>query len=73
MQCSFFCWLEREIALKVPHDEVSISEKLYEFRSQQPYFAGLSFETIAGFGPNGAIIHYKAESETAAVCFPPSF
>lgn len=27
---------------------------------------GLSFETIAGFGANGAIIHYKPEPATAA-------
>lgn len=33
----------------------------------QSNYAGLSFETISGSGPNGAIIHYKAEKETARV------
>ncbi len=27
---------------------------------------GLSFPTICGYGPNGAIIHYRATSESAA-------
>lgn len=27
----------------------------------------LSFETISGYGPNGAIIHYKPEPETCAI------
>lgn len=25
----------------------------------------LSFETISGYGPNGAVIHYAAQEETA--------
>ena len=27
--------------------------------SKQDLYMGASFDTIAGFGPNGAIIHYR--------------
>ena len=34
-------------------------------RGSQPGFIEPSFPTIAGVGPNGAIIHYRAEPATA--------
>ncbi|KAG6545323.1 hypothetical protein Mapa_013172 [Marchantia paleacea] len=46
--------------------EVSVSDKLEHFRSQQELFRGLSFSTISGVGSNGAIIHYHPELETCA-------
>lgn len=61
----FFIWLERELS-KGKLNEVNIDEKLYEFRSAQEIFKGESFSTIAGFGPHGAIVHYRAEPETAS-------
>jgi Xaa-Pro aminopeptidase len=39
--------------------ELSASSKLDFFRQQQPHYVGPSFETIAGHGPNGAIVHYR--------------
>ena len=36
------------------------------FFSEQAHFVGLSFETISGFGSNGAIIHYKPDPSSAA-------
>ncbi len=60
----FYMWLENAIPTgKV--NEVTIADKLYEFRSQQALFVGESFATIAGYGPNGAVIHYRAVPETA--------
>ncbi len=60
----FYMWLEKAIPTgKV--NEVTIADKLYEFRSQQALFVGESFATIAGYGPNGAVIHYRAVPETA--------
>lgn len=34
-------------------------------RREQAGYVSLSFETISGYGPNGAVIHYTAEEHTA--------
>lgn len=52
--------------------EVSVSDKLETFRSEQEYFKGLSFPTISSVGPNAAIIHYAPEHETCAELQPDS-
>lgn len=41
--------------------EVDVDRELTARRAVQPGFVGLSFPTIAGAGPNGAVIHYHAE------------
>jgi len=45
-------------------DEITIDKKLYECRNKDINFIGNSFDVIAGSGPNGAIIHYKANDKT---------
>ncbi|KAK4477709.1 hypothetical protein RD792_016960 [Penstemon davidsonii] len=52
--------------------EVSVSDKLEEFRASKEHFRGLSFPTISSVGPNGAIIHYSPEEETCAELDPNS-
>ena len=44
--------------------ELSGSRKLYEFRKTNKKFRFLSFPTISGSGPNGAVIHYKPNVKT---------
>lgn len=44
--------------------ELSIDKKLYEYRAEQTHFKGVSFDTIAGYGAHGAIVHYEATPET---------
>jgi len=59
----FLKWLEEN---GVGENEVSVAEKLKSFRAESKAFKGNSFPTIAGFGANGAIVHYRASNETAA-------
>ncbi|KAF5463412.1 hypothetical protein F2P56_019329 [Juglans regia] len=63
----FWVWLEDEIHKDVKLTEVEVSDKLLEFRSKQAGFIDTSFDTISATGANGAIIHYKPETESCAV------
>lgn len=59
----FFIWLEEN--LKSGNlSEISISDKLRWFRSEEENFVGESFGTIAGYAAHGAIVHYHALPET---------
>ena len=44
--------------------EISIDQKLTSLRAEQPLFRDISFDTIAGYGAHGAIVHYEATPET---------
>jgi len=44
--------------------EISAQNKLLKLRKNNKTFKSLSFPTISGSGPNGAIIHYKANSDS---------
>lgn len=45
-------------------DEISAAVKLEGFRRAVPEFRDISFETISGAGPNGALPHYRVSTET---------
>ena len=71
----FLCWLDHQMSSpqnKIP-TEISVAEKLTLLRSEQPLFKGISFDTIAGFGAHGAIVHYEATSETDVPLKPEGF
>ena len=59
----FLFWLKRNF-YKNSITEINASQKLFKFRKKNKKFKFLSFPTISGTGPNGAIIHYKATKET---------
>lgn len=44
--------------------EVSASDELEAFRAEQSLFKDKSFDTIAGYGAHGAIVHYEPTPET---------
>lgn len=62
----FFCWLDKTIAGGAVITECQVDEELTGLRAAQPGFIEPSFPTIAGAGPNGAIIHYRPLPETCA-------
>ena len=59
----FFCWLS-ENAPKGTVDELSAVDRLQAFRQEGDLFRDLSFDTISGAGPNGAIVHYRSSEKT---------
>jgi len=63
----FLRWLEEQPLSnpgEEPVTEISVDRKLTALRAQQPGFRDISFDTIAGYGPHGAIVHYEATPET---------
>jgi len=60
----FLKWLSEE---SVGKTELDVEAKLEEFRRAAPEFRDSSFDTIAGFGSNGAIVHYRATKETSKI------
>ena len=59
----FLKWVESE-APKGGLDELKASDKLEALRAEGGMLKDLSFDSISGSGPNGAIVHYKASPET---------
>ena len=56
----FLRWLEEN----KQQTEISIDRKLTALRAEQPLYRDLSFDTIAGYGVHGAIVHYEATPQT---------
>ena len=59
----FLFWLNSNFKNK-KITEIYAQKKLLEFRKKNKNFKSLSFPTISGSGPNGAIIHYKANHKS---------
>lgn len=59
----FLHWMSIE-GPKATQTELSAAEKLRAFRAETGLLLDLSFETISGAGPNGAIVHYRVTPET---------
>jgi Xaa-Pro aminopeptidase len=60
----FLQWLQ-QISAQTEINEWEASQKLDALRAEHPDFLEPSFPTISGYGPNGAIIHYRVTQETA--------
>ena len=58
----FLYWIKNSNIKKL--DELKIEKKLENFRKTNRNYLYPSFNTIAGSGPNGAIIHYRANKKS---------
>ncbi len=59
----FLFWLKRNFKRK-KISELQAQKKLFDFRKNNESFNSSSFPTISGSGPNGALIHYKANKKS---------
>jgi Xaa-Pro aminopeptidase len=59
----FLKWIDEE-APKGDVDELKASDHLEVLRRENPELRDLSFDSISGAGPNGAIVHYKSSEKT---------
>ena len=59
----FLHWVSVE-APKGGLTEMSAADRLEAFRKETGLLEDLSFDTISGAGPNGAVVHYRVEDKT---------
>lgn len=62
--------IEATMAAGLPLTEIGVAEILLNNRRRSDMFFDLSFDTIAGFGPHGAIVHYSATPESNSTLSP---
>lgn len=68
----FIYWLKHTIG-KEEITEISAADKLEGFRREQKDFLDISFDTIAGYKANAALMHYTATEDNYAVLKPEGF
>lgn len=56
-------WLKQNVG-KIPMTEISVSDKLLDFRKEQEHFISPSFNTICAYRANAAMMHYSATPES---------
>lgn len=59
----FLHWLSVE-GPKGGLTEIVAAERLHDFRRETGELRDLSFDTISGAGPNGAVVHYRVSEKT---------
>jgi Xaa-Pro aminopeptidase len=60
----FLAWLDRAIAAGATIDEIGAVRELESQRAGSQALREISFDTISGSGPNGAIVHYRVTEAT---------
>lgn len=67
----FIYWLKKAIATgQRDLTEVSVADYLESLRRKMPGYIELSFDTIAAYGANAAMMHYSATKDSFAVLKP---
>ncbi len=67
----FLHWLSQE-AVQGRVTEMEAADRLQAFRAETGLLRDLSFDTISGAGPNGAVVHYRVSPETNRTLEPGS-
>jgi len=67
--CRFLAWFDAE-APKGALTEIDAVRRLEEERRRAPELIEISFDTICGAGPHGAIVHYRVTEATNAAIRP---
>ncbi|MEM7499294.1 MAG: aminopeptidase P family protein [Pseudomonadota bacterium] len=62
--CRFLAWLDGALASGETVDEITVARRIEEFRRATGALLDIAFDTIAGAGPNGAIVHYRVNEES---------
>ena len=65
-----FYWMEQCLSQKTKINEVDLALKLAENRGKQKFYQGESFSAIVGYQSNGAIIHYRPETNSCKEIHP---
>ncbi|MCR5099293.1 MAG: aminopeptidase P family protein [Lachnospiraceae bacterium] len=68
----FIYYIKHNIG-KRPLSELDAADIILDLRRQQEDFLGVSFDTIAGYGGNAAMMHYTATPESYADLRPEGF
>ena len=59
----YLAWLDRQ-APSGDLDEIAAVQQLESFRAETQALREISFDTISGSGPNGAIVHYRVSEQS---------
>lgn len=65
----FMYWLKTNIG-KVEMSEISVSNKIEEFRKEQELYIEPSFNTISAYEANAAMMHYSANEKSNRKLYP---
>ena len=61
--CEFLAWLDTQGAAP-DLSEIEVVKKLESLRQETGELRNISFDTICGSGPNGAIVHYRVNEDS---------
>jgi Xaa-Pro aminopeptidase len=67
----FMFWMAEQDFDRDTHTELTLADKLEEFRREAMDYRDSSFDTICGWDAHGAIIHYLADETSSVRIIPP--
>ena len=65
----FMYWLKTNIG-KIEMSEISVSDKIEEYRKEQKLYIEPSFNTISAYEANAAMMHYSANEKSNSKLYP---